>query len=227
MADVLPLPVHRETLPVSLSPQPRLLPQDRMHDATFALLCLQPLPPRVWWRLRSLSRDWWRLIDGHGESDDSLGLLPVLVNSLGPLDTANKEVDFAGCVYSATHHGSTSALREFLRPLASPSWARRIFARGVCREALIQASVSGSAECCTVLLNSHGPSSPLAAQAKLSCGRGRASETLGFADLEMAQREAEEWERASPGSVLPACRIAVNELLNSAMECCSEAVPAM
>merc|ERR1719181_2469577 len=109
--------------------------QASLHEMTFAFLCLEPLPPRAWWRLRGLSPHWRDLLDG---ASSSHGLLPMLVNSMGPLDTANREVDFAGCVYAAIHCGSTHPLQELLRPMSSPRWARRPSVRGVAREALIQ-----------------------------------------------------------------------------------------
>lgn len=194
--------------------------QTSLHELTFAYLCLQPMQPRTWWRLRGLSAEWRRLLDGHSEEGGS-GLIPMLVNTMGPLSTANREVDFAGCVYAAVHHGSTSTLRQFLRPLASPSWARRSFVRGVAREALIQASISGEVACCAALLEAHGPASPLIA-AELSSGSS-ASGCLAVADIEMAQREAEEWEAASPGSCSPDLRCAVIKVLNSAIESGSKA----
>merc|ERR1719359_520567 len=157
--------------------------QASLHELTFAFLCLQPLPPRTWWRLRSLSAQWRQLLDSSiAESCSGCGLLPMLVNSMGPLDTANREVDFAGCVYAAVHHGRAAPLRELLRPLASTSWARRSFVRGVAREALIQASVSGAAGCCSTLLEAHGPASPVAAQEQASFCTGAGSSSLDVKD---------------------------------------------
>jgi len=227
----LPLPVREEELKVACGPEvievEERLPsptfgQGSLHELTFAFLCLQPLAPRIWWRIRGLSKTWRQLLDGHtDERRSGCGLLPMLVRSMGPLDTANREVDFAGCVYAAVHFGATGPLRELLRPLASPSWARRPFVRGVARESLIQASVSGEVACCRAVLEAHGPASPLAA-VKLPSGSPNSC-YLGLADVEMAQREAEEWSLGSPDSELPHSSCAVAELLSAAIASCPKA----
>jgi hypothetical protein len=207
-----------KTTPEEISEKASWLPlptfgQASLHEITFAFLCLQPLPPRTWWRIRALSSQWRKLLDGHSLELGG-GLLPMLIRSMGPLDTANREVDFAGCVYAAVHCGSVHPLQELLRPLTS-SWARQSFIRGVAREALIQASVSGEAACCSILLDAHGPACAGKASS-LFCG-SMAAGCLTIEDVENALREAEDWELSSPGSVLPECRDAVTNVLETAI----------
>lgn len=135
--------------------------QVALHDVTTAYLCLQQLPPRSWWRLRGLSAQWRRLLDGGHQSDataNSWCLLHALIDTFGPLESANKEVDYAGLVYAAVHRGCADPLSHLLRPLCKPNFARGPFARGVAREALVQAAVSGDAAICAVVLRAHGPS---------------------------------------------------------------------
>jgi len=137
-----------------------------LHDATAVFMCLQFLPPRAWWRLRVLSRTWCRLLEGScdpnvagGRPLEELpgGLLRVLVKDHGPLRNAGHEVDFAACIYTAVHHGSTGPLQQLLRPLAVPGWSRRSFAVAVAREALVQAAIAGDATSFQAVLRSHGP----------------------------------------------------------------------
>mmetsp|Transcript_15512 Transcript_15512/g.27774 ORF Transcript_15512/g.27774 Transcript_15512/m.27774 type:complete len:265 (-) Transcript_15512:157-951(-) len=137
--------------------------QVALHDVTTAYLCLQQLPPRSWWRLRSLSAQWRRLLDGghrRAAPANSWCLLHALIDTFGPLDSANKEVDYAGLVYAAVHRGCADPLRHLLSPLSKPNFARGPFARGVAREALVQAAVSGDAPICAVVLRAYGPSHP-------------------------------------------------------------------
>lgn len=151
-----------------------------LHDATAVFLCLRPLPPRSWWHLRSLSRSWQLLLDG-GAEDVSMApaLLSVLVRGLGPLRTANAELQFAGAAYAAVHLTSGSAIRHLLGPLSCVGWARPAYASAVAREVLTQAALSGNAENCRTILESTG-----------GC--------LSLQDATDAIQAAEEWHVLNP-----------------------------
>ncbi|CAJ1353010.1 unnamed protein product [Effrenium voratum] len=163
-----------------------------LHDATAAFLILRLLPPRTWWQLRALSAEWRLLLDDAGncmerscremvgEFRPACCLVKLLVEAAGPLKTANEEVDFAGCVYRAVHHGSVGPLQQLLRPLAAESFARRAFALGVIREALVQAAVAGDAATCHAVLQQHGP-------------RSAAARRLQSGDAAMALKAAADW----------------------------------
>eukprot|EP00928_Gymnodinium_smaydae_P044148 TRINITY_DN29470_c0_g1_i1.p1 TRINITY_DN29470_c0_g1~~TRINITY_DN29470_c0_g1_i1.p1 ORF type:complete len:204 (-),score=21.59 TRINITY_DN29470_c0_g1_i1:217-828(-) len=173
-----------------------------LHNATAAFMCLRLLSPRLWWRLRELSAGWRCLLDGELGNEFPLGLIAALVATSGPLRTANDEIDFAGCVYTAVHHGSTGPLQLLLRPLADNGWARQSFAIAVAREALTQAAVAGDAASCRAVLATRGPAAPVGSR-------------LSKADAAHALEAAEEWEAMSPGST-PACqREAVGALLRA------------
>jgi len=186
-----------------------------LHDATAVFICLQFLPPRSWWWLCALSPTWRRLLEGCSDSNDvggrpleelPGGLLRVLVEDLGPLRSANHEVDFAGCIYTAVHHGSAGPLQQLLRPLAVPGWSRRSFAIAVAREALVQAAVAGDVASCQAVLSSHGPGSTA-----VNSRRG-----LSWADASKALEAAAEWDAVSPEDAAPmAQRSAVREVLHS------------
>lgn len=167
-------------------------------DTTAAILCVGQLSPRSWWRCRALSRQWLLLLDGDSCPCDlgqgHRGLIPLLIDRAGPLRTANEEVDFAGCVYAALHYGQVAALQHLLAALSSPSWARRPFATGVLREALVHAAVAGDAISCKAILMCHGSE-------------------LQSADVERALNEALEWDAMSPGDVEPDHRAAVKLVL--------------
>lgn len=175
-----------------------------LHEATAVFLCIRPLPPRSWWRLRALSADWRRLLDGTirrrevGSRIDNEfvpGLMTLLVNGFGPLRSANQEIDFAGLIYTAVHHGAVHALQLLLRPLMDPSWARPTFAGGVAREALMQAAVSGDIATCQAVLR---------------------TDRLSTADVEKALQAAEDWDTWCPGCVEAHQRAAVNHMLMAA-----------
>jgi len=186
-----------------------------LHDATAVFMCLRLLPPRTWWRLRVLSPVWRQLLEGSDDPDGARirpseglpgSLLRVLVEDLGPLRSAGHEVDFAGCVYTAVHHGSAGPLQQLLRPLAVPGWSRRSFALAVAREALVQAAVAGDAASCQAVLSSHGPGSTAD-----NCRR-----SLSWADATTALEAAAEWDAVSPEDAAPtAQRSAVREVLHS------------
>lgn len=161
-------------------------------DSTAVFLCLRQLSPRAWWRLRALSRSWLLVLDGSSIGDR--GLIPMLVEAAGPLRTANEEVDFAGCVYTALHFGQVAALQYLLGAFAEPSWARRTFAAAVVREALVQAAVAGDAVSCKTILAGHGSE-------------------VNSADVDRALKEAQEWDAMSPGAVEPDHRAAVQFIL--------------
>lgn len=122
----------------------------------------------------------------------------MLVDAAGPLRTANDEVDFAGCVYTALHFGQAAALHHLLGAFTSDSWARPAFAAAVVREALVQAAVAGDATSCKTILTAHGSE-------------------VNSADVHRALKEAQEWDAMSPGAVEPHHRAAVQLIL------CSEA----
>jgi len=196
-----------------------------MDDETFAFVLLRLLPLRSWWRMRELSSGWRSLLDGPFASyvHDShalkagvrdrgcLGLIPILVEATGPLTTPNAEIDFAGCVYTAVHHGSAGPLRLLLRPLTVFGWARQSFALAVAREALVQAAVAGDAASCSAVLSARGPNLSLAAPG-LDSGAGGPL-YLGKADAALALEAAAEWESMSPGSAPPHCRAEVDVVL--------------
>eukprot|EP00933_Yihiella_yeosuensis_P062413 TRINITY_DN65363_c0_g1_i1.p1 TRINITY_DN65363_c0_g1~~TRINITY_DN65363_c0_g1_i1.p1 ORF type:complete len:244 (+),score=52.62 TRINITY_DN65363_c0_g1_i1:54-785(+) len=194
-----------------------------LHDTTTAYLILRMLPPRTWWQLRALSSEWCRLLDDSSgpsfsqpgeeqeqalrqdEMQQRLGLVKFLVEAAGPLRTANNEIDFAGCVYRAVHHGRTGPLRALLRPLASETWARSNFALAVAREALTQAAVAGDVEACQVVLHAYGPESPAAATRK----------ALQRDDALEALKVATEWHEMSPGTICPSDQDAVAQVLQA------------
>eukprot|EP00440_Ansanella_granifera_P010817 gb/GFBE01011733.1/.p1 GENE.gb/GFBE01011733.1/~~gb/GFBE01011733.1/.p1 ORF type:complete len:224 (+),score=46.44 gb/GFBE01011733.1/:1-672(+) len=221
----MPCPPNRAMLSVeargcwSLDSKAPLL-QLALHQCTAAFMVLRLLPPRTWWQLRALSPDWRRLLDdnagsrpqtssGELEEDNQsmscFGLVKLLVEASGPLRTANDEVDFAGCVYRAVHHGSTGPLQQLLRPLAAESWARRPFAVAVAREALVQAAVAGDVNSCLAVLKQHGPNSPAAASSRSLCRD----------DAMMAMKAAAEWHQMSPDDVPEPSRRAVDEVLKA------------
>ncbi|CAK9093794.1 unnamed protein product [Durusdinium trenchii] len=188
-----------------------------LHDATAAFLILRLLPPRTWWQLRALSKEWRQLLDDHagcieerppsdlaGLDRECFGLVKLLVEAVGPLRTANEEVDFAGCVYRAVHFGSTGPLQQLLRPLAAESFARGAFARGVIREALVQAAVAGDAATCRAVLQQHGPKSQAAVSRRLRTD-----------DAVMALKAAADWHLMSPDDVPELRRQAVDEVLKA------------
>ncbi|CAE7235432.1 unnamed protein product, partial [Symbiodinium natans] len=186
-----------------------------LHDATAAFLVLRLLPPRTWWQLRALSAEWRQLLDDHAGSctDRStrsqvlgemqrgcFGLVKLLVEAAGPLKTANEEVDFAGCIYRAVHHGSVGPLQQLLRPLAIESFARRAFAVAVIREVLVQAAVAGDAASCLAVLQQYGPNSAAAL-----------SRRLGTDDAVTALKAASDWHLMSPDDVSDLRRQAVDK----------------
>lgn len=192
-----------------------------LHDGTAAFLILRLLPPRTWWQLRALSPEWRQLLDDHADScadrspssreldwasrrRECVGLVKLLVEAAGPLRTANEEVDFAGCVYRAVHFGSTGPLQQLLRPLAAESFARRAFALGVIREALVQAAVAGDADTCLAVLQQHGPGSA-----------GATSRRLRSDDAAIALKAAADWHLMSPDDVPDGQRKAVDEVLKA------------
>jgi len=177
-----------------------------LHDATTAYLVLRMLPPRAWWQLRSLSSEWCQLLDDAcAGGRQRFGLVRVLVESVGPLLTANDELDFAGCVYRAVHYGSTGPLQQLLRPLAMSHWSRRLFAQAVAREALVQAAVAGDAAACLAVLSEYGPDSPAA----------RSRRNLCREDAVAAMQAAADWHLMSPDDVPETSRKAVVEVLQA------------
>lgn len=182
-----------------------------LNDDTAAFLVLRLMPPRTWWQLRSLSREWKQLLDDSEHNEAVLarcGLRQCLVEGLGPLRTANSEVDFAGCVYKAVHHGSIAAVQQLMRPLAVDSFARRLFAVAVAREALVQAAVAGDLASVSVVLKQHGPDSPAAATKRNLCKE----------DALLALKAAADWHQMSPEDVPDFRRQEVNEMLRTT--CC-------
>merc|ERR1719291_1010492 len=167
-------------------------------------MCLHLLPPRAWWSLRALSAAWRSMLDGPPEGGGS-GLLTALLAAAGPLRTANEEVTFAGCIYTAVHHGSAGPLRTLLGPLAMGRWARARFAQAVAREALVQAAISGDATCCRAILEAHGPGSPAEKTRK----------GLGQADAKIALEAVRQWSACDPDGTTPAQRGEVDEVLRA------------
>lgn len=195
-----------------------------LDDPTAAMLCLRLLPPRTWWRcfaaeitakLRALSPAWCRLLAceaaGARNSSSSAscrlgGLCAALLEESGPLTTANEEIDFAGCVYTAVHHGCAGPLASLLRPLASPfGWARRSFAVAVAREALLQAALAGDAASVRAVLALQGPESPAAVWRR----------SLTRDDAARALEAVADWEASTPGWVSSDCREACRAALQA------------
>lgn len=177
--------------------------QLQLHEPTAAFMYLHLLPPRTWWRLRALSPAWRSMLDGSPEGGP--GLLAALLEAAGPLQTANEEVTFAGCVYTAVHHRSAGPLRMLLERLAMGRWARTCFAQAVAREALVQAAVSGDAPCCRAVLEAHGPGSPA----------DKARRGLGQADTKCALEAVVQWSACDPDDVTPEQRGEVDEILKA------------
>jgi hypothetical protein len=123
------------------------------------------------------------------------------VDDCGPLHSANDELNFAGCVYTAVHFGAARPLRQLVRPLALPGWARPVFAVTVAREALTQAAVEGHVATCKTLLEAHGPA------ARHTVVR------LGPSDACVALQAAEEWDMLGPDPVDPQQRAKVSDIL--------------
>lgn len=180
-----------------------LIEQWPIHDATGAFLCMRMLGPKVWWRARGLSRMWKGLIDGDGPRAAE-GLFPTLLDATGPLRTANEELDFAGCVYTAVHFGNVPAVRCLLRPLSLPTgWARRNFALGVAREALLQGALAWDDGVVEAVLASHGPGSMASA-----CRQGLVKD-----DAVKALEAMRDWESAMVDDAAPERRDAVRRAL--------------
>mmetsp|Transcript_162944 Transcript_162944/g.522499 ORF Transcript_162944/g.522499 Transcript_162944/m.522499 type:complete len:237 (+) Transcript_162944:108-818(+) len=185
---------------------PALFPQLALTEAEAAYLCLRHLAPRTWFRVRGLSKGWRRMLDGGAGSQMAAqdGLIGVLLQDAGPLRTANEEIDYAGCVYTAVHWGCTGPLTCLLRPLASPAeWARRPFAVAVAREALLQASLAGDIAGVRAVLALHGPDSPAA-----GWRRG-----LEKQDAQKALEALAAWEFCCPDAPSAEERQAVQEAL--------------
>mmetsp|Transcript_108781 Transcript_108781/g.314099 ORF Transcript_108781/g.314099 Transcript_108781/m.314099 type:complete len:210 (+) Transcript_108781:43-672(+) len=174
-----------------------------LHGATGVFLCLRWLAPKAWWRTRALSRSWRGLVDGDSPLV-AVSLFQALLEAQGPLRTANEEIDFAGCVYTAVHFGSAGALRCLLQPLTLPTgWARESFALGVAREALLQAALSGESAIVEALLTVYGPGS-------LVSSRRRA---LAKEDAVKTLKALQDWERHAPDLVTPDSRQVIQRVL--------------